>query len=64
MLAYFHLSPWAVEPPQDVIVPYANPAVGFLAFGVLLALVASVVVGSAYGVVLWYRERTGGTQVT
>jgi hypothetical protein len=58
MLAYFHVSPWAVEPPQDVIAPYANPLVGYLAFAVLLALIASVVLGSAYGAVLWYRSET------
>lgn len=56
MLAYFHISPWAVEPPQDVIVPYANPIAGYLAFGIVLALIASVVIGSIYGAVLWYRN--------
>jgi hypothetical protein len=56
MLAYFHVSPWAVEPPQDVMVPYANPVVGYLAFGIVLALIASVVVGSVYGAVLWHRN--------
>jgi hypothetical protein len=55
MLAYFHISPWAIEPPQDVIWPYANPVLGYLAFAVLLALIASVVVGSAYAAVLWRR---------
>ena len=57
MLAYFHISPWAVEPPQDVMVPYANPVAGYLAFGIVLALIASVVMGSVYGTVLWYRSR-------
>ncbi|WP_380678388.1 hypothetical protein [Salinigranum sp. GCM10025319] len=56
MLAYFHVSPWAVEPPQDVMVPYANPVVGSLAFGIVLALIASVVVGSVYAAALWYRN--------
>lgn len=56
MLAYFHISPWAVEPPQDVMVPYANPAVGYLAFGIVLALIGSVVIGSVYGVSLWYQS--------
>ncbi|WP_276273486.1 hypothetical protein [Haloarcula litorea] len=58
MLAYFHVSPWAVEPPQDVIGPYANPLAGYLAFAVLLALIGSVVAGSLYGAVLWSRGRS------
>lgn len=57
MLAYFHVSPWAVEPPRDVILPYADPAVGYFAFAVLLALIASVAVGSAYAAVRWRRSR-------
>jgi hypothetical protein len=56
MLAYFHISPWAVEPPQDVMVPYENPLFGYLAFAIVLALIASVIVGSAYGALLWYRR--------
>jgi len=55
MLAYFHISPWAVEPPQDVIAPYATPLAGYLAFVIVLALIGSVVLGSVYGVVLWVR---------
>jgi hypothetical protein len=55
MLAYFHVSPWAVEPPQDVILPYSNPLFGYLAFGIVLALIGSVVLGAVYGGVLWYR---------
>jgi hypothetical protein len=57
MLAYFHVSPWAIEPPQDVMDPYSNPLAGFLAFAILLALIASVVVGSAYAALLWHRGR-------
>jgi hypothetical protein len=57
MLAYFHVSPWAVEPPRDVMVPYESALAGYLAFAVVLALIASVLVGSLYGVVLWYRGR-------
>lgn len=57
MLAYFHISPWAVEPPQDVMIPYANPVFGYIAFAIVLALIASVVLGSLYGVVLWHRGR-------
>jgi hypothetical protein len=55
MLAFFHVSPWAVEPPRDVMVPYDVPAFGYLAFGILLALIASTVLGSAYAGLLWYR---------
>jgi hypothetical protein len=38
------------------MVPYANPIVGSLAFGIVLALIASVVIGSIYAAVLWYRN--------
>jgi hypothetical protein len=58
MLAFFHVSPWAVEPPRDVMVPYEAPLAGYLAFGILLALIASTVLGSAYAGVLWYRSRS------
>jgi hypothetical protein len=56
MLAYFRVSPWAVEPPGDVILPYASPVAGYAAFAILLALIASVCLGSAYAGVLWWRE--------
>jgi len=58
ILAFFHVSPWAVEPPQDVIQPYGNPVFGYLAFGILLALIASTLVGCAYSVVLWRRSKS------
>jgi hypothetical protein len=57
MLAYFHISPWAVEPPQAVMVPYENPLFGYVAFAIVLALIGSVVVGSVYGAALWYRGK-------
>ena len=56
MLVYFHLSPWAVEPPGDVILPYSNPVFGYVAFAVLLALVAVVLVGAGYSFRLWGRQ--------
>ena len=56
MLVFFHLSPWAVEPPSDVILPYANPLFGYVAFAVLLCLIGVVFLGAAYAVVLWRRE--------
>jgi hypothetical protein len=57
MLAYFHISPWAVEPPQDVILPYADPAVGYLAFVILLALIAAAALSAIYAILLVYRKR-------
>ncbi|MEF8973585.1 MAG: hypothetical protein V5A15_01740 [Haloarcula sp.] len=56
MLAFFHLSPWAVEPPSDVILPYANPVFGYLAFAILLALIGVVGAGALYSIRLWGRE--------
>jgi hypothetical protein len=57
MLVFFHLSPWAVEPPGDVILPYANPLFGYVAFAVLLALIAVVFVGTGYAFVSWRRNQ-------
>jgi len=57
MLAYFHISPWAVEPPQDVILPYASPAVGYLAFVILLALIAAATLSAVYAILRVYRNR-------
>ncbi len=58
MLVFFHVSPWAVEPPADVILPYANPLFGYAAFVVLLLLIAVVAVGAGYSYRLW-RGSTG-----
>ncbi|WP_440991502.1 hypothetical protein [Haloarchaeobius baliensis] len=56
MLVFFHLSPWAVEPPGDVVLPYANPLFGYVAFAVLLALIGVVGAGALYSFRLWGRE--------
>ena len=55
MLVFFHLSPWAVEPPGDVILPYVDPLWGYVAFAVLLLLIGVVFVGAGYSVLLWRR---------
>lgn len=55
MLVFFHLSPWAVEPPGDVILPYADPLWGYVAFAVLLLLIGVVFVGAGYSVLLWRK---------
>jgi hypothetical protein len=62
MLAFFHLSPWAVEPPSDVIRPYADPLVGYLAFAILLVLIGVVVVGAGYSFRLWQRDSRPATE--
>ena len=59
MLVFFHLSPWAVEPPTDVVGPYANPLWGYVAFAVLTALVVVATAGAAYSVRLWIRRARG-----
>ena len=56
MLVFFHLSPWAVEPPTDVILPYSNPLVGYVAFAILLGLIGVVGLGALYSLRLWHRE--------
>ena len=56
VLAHVHISPWAVDPPQDVLGPYTNPVAGYIAFETLLALTTSVVIGSVYAAVLWHRH--------
>ncbi|WP_440990668.1 hypothetical protein [Haloarchaeobius baliensis] len=58
MLVFFHLSPWAVEPPGDVILPYSNPLFGYVAFVVLLALIGAVLVGAVYTIYLSRRHAT------
>lgn len=56
MLVFFHLSPWAVEPPTDVILPYSDPFWGYTAFAILLALIGCVFAGAGYAVLLWRRS--------
>jgi hypothetical protein len=58
LLAWVHLSPWAVEPPADVVGPHASPVVGWAAFALLVALVTVVSVGAVYALVRWRREAT------
>jgi hypothetical protein len=53
MLVFFHLSPWAVEPPTDVVLPYADPLWGYAAFTALLVLIGVVFLGAGYSVMLW-----------
>ena len=48
MMWFFHLRPWAVEPPSDIILPYTDPVVGTVAFAVLIALILSLLVTTGY----------------
>lgn len=57
LLAYFQVSPWAVEPARDVMAAYENSMVGYLAGAIVLALIGSVGLRSLYGTVLWYRVK-------
>jgi hypothetical protein len=56
LLTVTHLGPWAIEPPSDIVPLYAYPAVGYLAFAVLLGLIASVAFGAVYVATRWYRS--------
>lgn len=56
ILVFSHLSPWAVESPSDVILPYADPLWGYVAFVVLLPLIGVVLLGAGYSFVLWRRD--------
>lgn len=42
LLTAIHFGPFALEPPQDIIAPYANPLVGYAALGALIGLVLTL----------------------
>ena len=56
-LAVVHFGPQAIEPPGDIIGAHAWPLVGWLAFGWLLALVATLLVTFAYELRRWLAGR-------
>ncbi len=58
-LTVIHFGPWAVEPPGDIIGPYDQPILGWLAFGWLLALLLVLVGATIFEVRLWLRYRVG-----
>jgi hypothetical protein len=61
-LTVIHFSPIAVEPPHDIIDLYEPRAIGWLAFGWLVALIGVLVVTSLYEASLWLGQR--GNRVT
>ncbi len=56
-LSYIHFGPQAVEPPPDIIDLYQPPALGWFAFGWLLALVGVLLVAFIYELRAWRRAR-------
>lgn len=56
-LAFIHFGPQAIEPPGDIIDVHASPVVGWLAFGWLLALVATLLVTFVYELGAWRSAR-------
>ena len=53
-----HFGPTAVEPPRDIIDLYQPPVLGWLAFAVLLLLVAALVATFVHELRLWRSSRT------
>ena len=57
-ISAIHFGPTAVEPPRDVIDLYQPPVLGWLAFAVLLLLVAALVATFVHELRLWRSSRT------
>jgi hypothetical protein len=60
-LAFIHFAPKAIEPPSEIIDLYDSRAVGLLAFGWLLLLIAVLAATSVYEFSLWLRHRKRGS---
>ncbi len=56
-LAAIHLGPNAVEPPAEIINQYSTPLIGWLAFTLLLTLIAVLVATFVHETRLWHRHR-------
>lgn len=56
-LGAIHFGPAAIEPPEDIIGLYDPPAIGWLAFAVLVALIAVLALATVYEARLWLRNR-------
>lgn len=52
-----HFGPFAVEPPADIIGPYASPWAGRAALGWLVLFLLCLAGTAAYSTVLWARAR-------
>ena len=58
-VAAIHIGPTAVEPPAEIITPYASPVVGWLAFAWLVLFVVVLVGNCLYDTRAWFRQRGG-----
>lgn len=65
-ISAIHFGPTAVEPPDDIIGLYRPPILGWLAFAVLLLLVAVLVAAFVHELRLWrsYRMATRSSAAT
>ena len=52
-----HFGPFAVEPPHLIHHGYADPVIGWLAFGWVVAFAALLAVTSVYETRLWFGQR-------
>lgn len=57
LVATAHFGPVAVEPPRDVVGPYENALVGYLALGWLLGFVGVLLLATGYAASRWRRRR-------
>lgn len=53
LVTVVHFGPWAIEPPKDIIQPYSNPSVGYLAFVWLIGFVGTFWLGAVYSAYRW-----------
>ncbi len=56
-LTAIHLGPNAVEPPAEIIDQYSTPLIGWLAFTLLLTLIAVLLATFIHETRLWHRHR-------
>jgi len=61
-LSIIHFSPFAIEPPGDIIDPYDPPLLGWFAFGWLLVFVTVLVVTCLIEVRSWWQHRAGASR--
>lgn len=53
-----HVGPFAAEPPRDIIEPYQSRVVGWAAFGLLIALLVTLITLAFYAGRCWRGQAT------